>query len=252
MAIAQPQEYRHQVDIVLDTLKPLGIDNADRTPQIFLSDEEKRRGRSWLNDHHLGIKPIIAIHPGAFYPTQRWPAEYFSELIQQIQEQGKHDVVLFGGPGDGRLLEEVLSPLDHLVACYAGGDLRRFAALLCHCKIFLGNNSGPLHVAVALGIPTISFMGPTVKEIWEPKGPRHRILRVDSLPCIGCGSGVCLIKTHDCMRLLTPSLALEDIMSETRGNDKCASSMECWAMKAVPNGRMRIKSKVFTKRSFCR
>jgi len=74
IAIPQPKEYRHQVDIVLDTLKPLGIDNADRTPQIFLSDEEKRRGRSWLNDHHLGIKPIIAIHPGAFYPTQRWPA----------------------------------------------------------------------------------------------------------------------------------------------------------------------------------
>jgi len=221
IAILPRKDPLHQVDIALDALKPIGINNADRSPEMFLSEEEKRMGLDWIRENCPGRKRIIGVHPGAFYSTQRWPAEYFSELIQEVQKRGEYDVILFGGPGDAFIIDEIRSCLDQKPALHLGNDLRWFAAILFHCNMLICNNSGPLHIAAALGIPTLSFMGPTVKETWSPIGPKHKIMRMDNLPCIGCNSGICFIKTHDCMRLLSPSMVMNEIIKQgenTSGN----------------------------------
>jgi lipopolysaccharide heptosyltransferase II len=218
MTAMECEEPRHLIDVVLNVLKPIGIDTADRSPEMFITDEEKKLAQDWMEANRLGLKPIIGVHPGAFYPTQRWSSKYFSELIRSIQINGEHDVIVFGGPGDTVIVDEILSGLDHNPRICTGSDLRRFAAIVSRCGILICNNSGPLHVASALGIPTISFMGPTVKEIWSPIGHMHKVLRIDTLPCIGCDSGMCRIKTHDCMRLLTPSMVMDEIMRLEIGN----------------------------------
>jgi lipopolysaccharide heptosyltransferase II len=218
VAVMECKEPHHLVDVVLNALKPIGIDTANRSPEMFITNEEKKLAQDWLEANRLGLKPIIGVHPGAFYPTQRWPSKYFSELIRSIQINGEHDVIVFGGPGDTVIVDEILSGLDHNPQICTGSDLRRFAAILSRCSILICNNSGPLHIASALGIPTISFMGPTVKEIWSPIGHMHRVLRIDTLPCIGCDSGTCRINTHDCMRLLTPSMVMDEIMRLEIGN----------------------------------
>lgn len=210
---------RHLVDIALDALRPLGIEASNRRPELFLSDEEKQQARDWLNARGLGSRPVIGLHPGAFYPSQRWPLEYFSEVIHKIQNRGDHDIILFGGPGDGFIVRDIASRLRREPPILMGGGLRRFAAVLSRCDRLICNNSGPLHVAAALGIPTLSFMGPTVKETWEPIGDIHRVLRRNELPCIGCNQGSCRIRTHDCMRLILPDTVMENIlpMDRSRG-----------------------------------
>jgi len=121
------------------------------------------------------------------------------------------DILIFGGPREKGFVDQITSMINGEVMTYVGGNLRRFVALVDSCCMLICNNSGPLHVAVALGVPTISFMGPTNKDRWMPIGNIHKVLRIDNLPCIGCNLGYCKIKTYDCMRLITPSMVLEAV-----------------------------------------
>ncbi len=204
---------RHAVDSLLDLLGKSGILFAmNRKPAIYVSAEEKKSARQWLDNRGLLTKSKIAIHPGAYYATQRWPAAHYGELIDLIRCRSGSEVILMGGPSDGPVIEEVLASVKgdkRELSVYNNADLRGFIALLAECQLLVCNNSGPLHCAVALNVPTISFMGPTVKENWAPIGSMHHVLRIDELPCIGCNLGTCKIKTHDCMRLITPERVLE-------------------------------------------
>lgn len=199
---------KHLVDLTLDIVEALGVTAKDKTPEIFLSDDEKKWARNWLKEKGVWGKPIVGIHPGGYYESQRWLPERFAELVNQLQKDKELYLIIFCGPGEEVLAKKISSMVNQEVLTHVEDDIRRFAVLLSYCSVFICNNSGPLHIAVALRIPTISIMGPTIKDRWMPIGDIHRVLRIDNLPCIGCNSGYCKIKTHDCMRLITPSMVL--------------------------------------------
>jgi heptosyltransferase-2 len=207
---------KHFVDGALDLLKHIGIPSKNRNPVIHLGVEEQAWAGQWLQENGFQNKKVVAIHPGAYYETQRWLPEYYAELIRLIHEQTQAEVIIFGGSSDATVLENILSKVSHPVCVSIQGDIRKFVALLSQCHIFVCNNSGPLHCAVALNIPTISFMGPTVKDLWMPVGEAHHVLREDNLPCIGCNLGYCKIKTHDCMRLIRPERVIDIIFERTK------------------------------------
>jgi lipopolysaccharide heptosyltransferase II len=198
------EEHRHFIEHTLDLLKGIGIPSENRYPSIDLQGGEYAWASQWMQEKGFQGKKVIAIHPGAYYETQRWLPAYYAQLICLIREQTQADVILFGGPTDAIVVENILNKVSHPVCVFIQGDIRKFLALLSQCHFLVCNNSGPLHCAVALNIPTISFMGPTVKEQWMPIGEHHHVLRKDDLPCIGCNLGWCKIKTHDCMRLIEP------------------------------------------------
>jgi lipopolysaccharide heptosyltransferase II len=212
------EENKHTVDTMLDLLGKSGIiSGSDRKPAIYVSAEEKKWARQWLDDHGLLKKNRIAVHPGAYYETQRWPAAHYAELIDLIRRRSRLEVLLLGGPSDASGIEEILTRGKRDICVYLQDDLRKFLAILSQCRMLVCNNSGPLHCAAALDLPTLSFMGPTIKELWMPVGKGHRVLRRDELPCIGCNSGYCKIKTHDCMRLIMPETVFEIIRREAEG-----------------------------------
>lgn len=211
---------KHLVDLTLDIVKPLGVMYNDKEPEIFLTEDEKKWARNWLEKRGAGGRPMIGIHPGGYYQTQRWLPERFADIANHLQKSGDLDVIIFGGPGDEGLVHLIGSMIHAEVPTYVGDDLRRFAALVCSCHILVGNNSGPLHIAVALKIPTISMMGPTNKDRWMPIGDIHKVLRIDDLPCIGCNLGFCKIKTHDCMRLITSSMVLDAVQNILQASNK--------------------------------
>jgi heptosyltransferase-2 len=203
---------RHIIDLTLDVLKSIGIVAQDRTPEIFLAEDEERWARNWLKNKGIGDKPIIGIHPGAYYETQRWLPESFADLAKQLLKAKEVDLILFGGTKDKELIDRISSIVNNKeVRVYIAHDLRSFASLLSCCHLFICNNSGPLHMAIATDTPTVSFMGPTIKERWMPIGDIHTVLRADNLSCIGCNLGICEIETHDCMRLITPSMVINVI-----------------------------------------
>ena len=205
---------KHFVDITLHPLKGIGISSENRHPTIYLDDDEQAWATKWMEENRLQSKKLIAIHPGAYYETQRWPQEYWADLIRLIRKQTQDKVIVFGGPTDAKVVGNFLTKFSDPVCLYIHADIRKFLALLAQCCMLVCNNSGPLHCAVALNIPTVSFMGPTVKEQWMPVGDIHHVLRKDDLPCIGCNLGRCKIKTHDCMRLIRPEIVLTIILEK--------------------------------------
>lgn len=212
LSITIAKTKRHFVDLTLDVLSPLGIEPRATKPEVFLAEEETSNAVKWLKDKGLGNKPLIALHPGAHYESQRWPAAYFAELACLLHNDCVVDLIIFGGPDDENIVRDIVSKIGNDVPTWFGSDLRAFASLLSRCSALVCNNSGPLHVATALNVATVSVMGPTTKHLWMPRGDIHKVLMVDDLSCIGCNGGECKIKSHDCMRLITPAMVCESVM----------------------------------------
>jgi lipopolysaccharide heptosyltransferase II len=207
---------KHFVDETLDLLNNIGIPAGSRIPAIYISTDEQTWANNWMLENGFHDRKVIAIHPGAHYETQRWLPEYYAELIDLIRRQTQSDVILMGGATDAKTVDDILSMVKMDVCVCIHYDLRKFFALLSQCQVLVCNNSGPLHCAVALNIPTISFMGPTVKEQWMPMGEIHQVLRMDDLPCIACNLGYCKIKMHDCMRLIRPETVIDLLLERHR------------------------------------
>jgi lipopolysaccharide heptosyltransferase II len=201
----------HFIHQTLDMLKPLGILASDPIPEIHVTQDEKIWARNWLKQRGLGKKPIIGIHPGAYYETQQWPVEYYAEVAEGLSKYEMADVIVFGGPGDKSIVNQIAGSLSNNIFSMITKCLRHFIAMLPFCRMLICNNSGPLHLAVAARVPTISFMGPTDKDRWMPVGSIHKVLRMDHLPCIGCNSGYCVIKNHDCMRFIDSATVIQTI-----------------------------------------
>ena len=202
---------RHIADLVLETARTLGAEPVERSPHIRLLPGECDWARSWLAACGLGNRPVVAVHLGAHYPTQRWPIEYFAQFTRLMQDQGC-DVVAIGGPGDRELIRCFKANGGEKAVVFESSDLRQSAALIAQANVMVCNNSGPLHIAGAFRVPTLSFMGPTEKSRWMPLGPLHVVLRQDRLDCIGCNRGICDRGDHACMQMITPEDALHSLL----------------------------------------
>jgi len=207
-----PENDQHFKDLVLNVLKPLGVEKETSIPEIRLSEAEKEWSLKWIERNQIGSRPIVGIHPGAYYESQRWLPEYFADLINKIDEQEKFAAILFHGPEDICLVKNIKKMIKKSLPTFVSHDLRKFLSLQSLCDVFICNNSGPLHLAVAQKIQTISFMGPTEKVRWMPIGSAHKVFRLDSLPCIGCKKGNCKVITHDCMRMFSPSVVVDALI----------------------------------------
>jgi ADP-heptose:LPS heptosyltransferase len=147
-----------------------------REPRIYLQEGEDKKGKKALLE--TGINPskaIVLLHPGGYYPEQRWAPECFSTVASALSETGRYETVLVGGKGDEPLLRRAALhwPSSRVIIT---PSLREFICLLSHAGLLICNNSGPLHLACALKIPTLSTLGPTDRALWAPRGSLHRMI----------------------------------------------------------------------------
>jgi len=193
-------EKRHMIDYYLDLVTCLGVDTKKRQPEIFLSSDEKEKAYKLLEK--AGVNPenrIIGIHPGGHYESQRWPIREFAAISDYLITSNGIQVILFAGREEKQLMSEFKNYAVKTPIFLNDLSLREFVSTLSHCSLFLCNNSGPLHIATALNIPTVSTMGPSIPYHWWPRGNNHIVLRKD-LDCSPCKKGIC--KTHECMELI--------------------------------------------------
>ncbi len=180
----------------------LGIYIQEFEPQIFLKEEEIHSSIDFYKAKGAAGSTLkVAIHPGAFYPSQRWPVENFKEVALEIIEKYGAKIFVFGDEKEADILKKIKAgvPSDQIETC-SGVSLREFMSLLSQCQLLICNNSGPLHIAAALKIPTVSTSGPTDEALWKPVGENHIVLKKD-LPCIPCQKSVC--EGQECLKLIT-------------------------------------------------
>jgi len=128
---------------------------------------------------------LIGVHPGSVWPTKRWSAQRFKYLCLRLSNAG-YLPVLVGGPQDQELCAEISRGSN--VLNWAGKtSLGELTALMSRMSLFITNDSGPMHIATGLGIPTLAIFGATTRELgFFPYGSRHRVIEKD-LPCRPCG-----------------------------------------------------------------
>ena len=153
---------------------------------------------------------FVAIHPGARRASKRWPPVYFSELVRKMRENHLPGTILVGDRGEKDLLEEIEArsgvPIPHLAGKIPLDILPLF---LSRAALFIGNDSGPLHMAALSGVPTLSFFGSSDPGRTGPWGGTERnIVLQEPLPCAPCGDFKKSCSHMTCQISLTPSLAL--------------------------------------------
>ena len=179
-------------------LTAAGIPATAAAPEIFLSDAERRDARiylRWLMEGKEGTggeRPIVAFLPGATWPAKRWLPERFGELADMAVARLGARAIVVAGPHDApeadTLLRSAVAPVHRLPLL----PLRQLAGVLSQCAAVVTNDAGPMHIAAALGVPTIGIFGPGEENIWFPYDPAlgHRALRKD-VPCHPCHLDFC-------------------------------------------------------------
>ena len=201
------------VEFHYQSLKAVGIEPKYFAPEIFLTADEKKESRRYLEWQGIDFsKPLIALHPGGTWPAKLWPAERFADLADLLTAKAHAQIVLTKGARDGEPAGKVESTVVGKVLSLPVLPLRQLAAILSLCTVYVANDSGPMHIAASVGTPTIGLFGPGEENIWFPYTPdfpggssKHIALRKD-VPCHPCHLNVCNRTGNEymeCMKLLS-------------------------------------------------
>jgi ADP-heptose:LPS heptosyltransferase len=166
---------RHKVADWLELLKPFGISVARSSPRLKVSEAEQGWVKAFLAGNKVSTEDrLVGIHPGASVPEKRWPLERFAEVAATVAQMPDTKVLAFVAPnGYGDQLGRVPGVISAKVG------LRELIALVGCCDVLVCNDSGPMHIAGALGVPTVSVFGSGIERWFSPLGDGHRLLTVD-------------------------------------------------------------------------
>ncbi|MBN1884606.1 MAG: glycosyltransferase family 9 protein [Candidatus Krumholzibacteriota bacterium] len=184
--VAKPPADPSAVSHHLRFVEALGCAAAWRLPRVHLREEE-RLGGARLLERTIGgggEGPVIAVHPGGTWPAKRWPPERFAELARLAGCALDARILVVAGPGEEQIAREAAGTEGAVLPLQ---PIRTLAAVLSACDAVVCNDGGVMHLAVALGVPTVGIFGPTEPEIWFPyegKGPFRLVThRVACAPC---------------------------------------------------------------------
>jgi len=178
---------QHEVKNFLDVLKADGIKVEDDHLEIWTSPAEEERIAGILAD--AGVAPfsrLAALHPFSAVAQRGWPLENYAELAVRLRKEANFTPLIIGGPGD----VEVFAAVKHMFACHATDlvgkcNLRDTIALLRRCSLFVGNDSGIMHLAAAAGTPLVALFGPQSPVKFGPWSTRANVI-YKGMPCSPC------------------------------------------------------------------
>lgn len=179
-----PAGRAHAVEKYLSLLEPLGIARADwrvEFPLVWDPDHEKTADRflseKVLDSGKSGRDPVVAINPGANWPSKRWPPEKFARAADGLIERLGARVVVLWGPGERPLAEAVAGAMTRPAVLAPETTLKGLMPLLRRCRLLISGDTGPLHLAAALGVPTVALFGPSDPRRNGPYGKGHEVVQ---------------------------------------------------------------------------
>src|SRR2546427_503984 len=180
---------KHQAHYYLELLRPLGIPVEPEPPMLQTTPGEDAEAIEHLRA--FGVDPkkvLIGLNPGSVYGTaKRWLPERFAEVADRVAAEHGGVVLIFGGRGEEELGAAIAGKMTAPTLVLSGQTtVRRLMALIKLCRLFITNDTGPMHIATAFGVPTVAIFGPTDPATTSPFGSGHELVRhpVDCSPCL--------------------------------------------------------------------
>lgn len=197
--IARPEKQGHQLDDYTPLLAALNAPRVvDDVPTIRLPQSVRERGRRRLLNIGLHLdRPVFGIHPGGLYgKAKHWGDAAYVDAIKRLRTEG-FDVVLLTSPREREQAERIATICNGVPMVGHDGDVLELAAAISQCAAVITNDSGPLHVATALSVPSVSIFGPTAPERTVIPGATTVVRR--TLDCQPCYQRECPLEHHKCM-----------------------------------------------------
>jgi ADP-heptose:LPS heptosyltransferase len=211
------QAERHEVEQNGDLLRAIAqpSESWDLGPTRFAVDEADRVwAGGWLQSRNIGAEtPLVAIHAGAGAAVKQWPAAAWTQVADRLAEDHGTRILLTGAPAERALTHAIAKTMDHPALDAAGETtLGQLAALQARCALVIGSDSGPLHLAVAVGVPTVHLYGPVAAARFGPWGdPAYHIVLETGWPCAPCNRldwTPDVLDRHRCMADIAPDRVL--------------------------------------------
>ncbi|MGE5840759.1 MAG: lipopolysaccharide heptosyltransferase II [Deltaproteobacteria bacterium] len=212
---------RHQVEYYLTILRALGWDAPTRDPVLRTSPESVSRARSILSSKGIGDQDLLlGLSPGAAYgPAKRWPVERFAAIARRAIREWGARVIVIGTEKERELGETLVSAAAPDVFNFCGmTGLGDALALIKRCRLFVSNDSGLMHVAAALQVPTVAIFGSTDSVATGPRGKNARIVKQD-MECSPCLKPECAIG-YRCLLAVQPEdvwRSMEELRAQGTG-----------------------------------
>ncbi len=202
-----------------------GEECPDATVAFDLADDSKKYATQWLAKHDCGNRTLVGFHPGCDtrknHVKRRWPREHFVALGRILSKEAGARILVFGGSEEDELKRHIVSGIDSDAVSVGTTTLLETCALIAACKHFVSNDSGLMHLAGALGVPTTSIFGPT-SPTWlrNPSAPRDELTL--GLPCQPCFYYSprhlrCRYKDYRCLWRLSPSQVASSVLTRLAG-----------------------------------
>jgi ADP-heptose:LPS heptosyltransferase len=215
----------HAVLDHMETIRSLGIDieHADLELELHVSTEDEQTAERMIVESGLTGRPLIAINPGASSLIKCWPTHKFSKLIDRLQRELQVGVVVVGGPGERYLYDAIAEGMDQSPLDLVGKtSLLTLGAILKRCVTLVSGDTGPLHLATAVGTRVVALFGAIDPERTGPVGTGHVVVRHPEVPCVPCMAKKCTNPLYlECMEKIEVDEVFDIITGMVR---ECAQS----------------------------
>jgi lipopolysaccharide heptosyltransferase II len=220
----------HAVDRCLDLVRQIGVKTAP-TPAFPVPDGKKQQewvDGLWRRQQICDGEVVCIVHPSARWPTKRWPAQRFAQLADGLIAQERMRIMIVGSGSEANQIEQMSRQMSQPVINLTGEtDLLQLAALLRRSDLLVSNDSGPIHLAAAVGTPVVAIFGPTEPSRVGPYGDGHVVLRKET-DCSRCSRRAC-IRDALCMKAIGVSevfAAVRAVVNRSNRNLAAASAAE--------------------------
>ena len=194
---------RHRIDRDLEALKPLSIEADSKDPQLWLTPEENNSTDHLLDQ--LGVQrsqSIVILQPGARYWFKAWPPDRFAELADRLTSRYGCQVLIGGSDQDVGLAQQIRQMATSIPIIMAGcTTIKQFAAIAKRSTLFVGSDSGAMHLASAVGTSIVALFGPSNPREWGPRGGPVEVLYKE-IDCRSCFHPTCTRGEENCMKLI--------------------------------------------------
>ena len=194
----------HAIDRYFEMLHAIGVEATDRALELFITDADRA-----FSDEVTATKGIeanrtkVGLFPGAGWKLREWMPDRFADIGDRVAKQFDAQVLLFGGPHESELVQQVKDLMTTEAISLVGTlRIRQLAALIEQCDLFVTNDTGPMHVAAAMQTPTVALFGPGDHIRFQPLDSIHTTIR-HHVPCNPCKQFTNKCKNNICMKLIT-------------------------------------------------
>ncbi|MBN1543288.1 glycosyltransferase family 9 protein, partial [candidate division KSB1 bacterium] len=208
----------HEVEWHLDALTALGVPIVNPFPHLVFFPSRSLVDSFWNETHLTGCR-VIGLNFSGGWPAKRWPLGCFADLARYLQRDFDARVVIVWGPGEGADAERLQNLIGDTAVCIPPTDLKQLAEILQKLDLFVSTDSGPMHIAAAVGTPCVGIFGPTRPGQQGPYGESHVVVRKTGLDCLGCNRVDC--RDIHCMSAL-------DVETVREGVHRCVEKNRLW------------------------